>query len=297
MLVISSLKEGETNDQITFKWPINLDGSMGSPEIEKYPMTVPETFSDRKGTCHFELKGEMYIVGGYDPSQNGSRDWLHYRQYKVVGNEITQLPDLNFGFKGGRCLNYDGENVLFIGDFNNDRDTWNFDGEKYVKLPTKSTYQHYGGGLARYTHNGEAGVVLTAGEFEYYGTTEFYTRKSNEWKYQNLTEGHGWLYGFTMATFDNQVYLFGGKIYFGNFSRDVWKMNDKFGFAKIPETMKSLERHDFSSFQENNRIVHFGGWDNQYAECWSMRPDGSWDIVVSDESWYNWTKYPMLFGI
>ena len=46
---------------------------MGSPEIQKYPMIVPETFSDRKGTCHFELKGEMYIIGGYEPEE--TRDW------------------------------------------------------------------------------------------------------------------------------------------------------------------------------------------------------------------------------
>ena len=91
---------------------------------------------------------------------------LTYRQYKVIGNEIVQLRDLSFGFKAGRCLNFDGENVLLIGDFVNDRYTWNFDGEKYTSLPTISTYQHFGGGLARYTQNGELGVVLTAGAFE-----------------------------------------------------------------------------------------------------------------------------------
>ena len=52
-----------------------------------------------------------------------------------------------------------------------------------------------------------------------------------------------------MATFDNQVYMFGGKLNFGGFSQSVWKMDENFEYAKIPETMRSLERHDFTSFQ------------------------------------------------
>ena len=48
MLIISSRREGEPNDQITFKWPINANGGLERPEIKQYPMTVPNTFIDRK---------------------------------------------------------------------------------------------------------------------------------------------------------------------------------------------------------------------------------------------------------
>ena len=143
---------------------------------------------------------------------------LPLRQYKVVGNEIIQLRDLDFKFQAGRCLNYNDEKVLLVGCFNNDKETWLFDGENYVSQPARPKYQHFAGGLAKYEHEGEVGVVLSAGEFEFFGTTEFYSPSKNTWTYKNLTEGHEWFYGFTMATFDNQVYIFGGKIHsnFGN---------------------------------------------------------------------------------
>ena len=64
-LVISSRKEGKPQDQIRLTWPINVDGTMGTAQIESVPMNFPETFADRKGTCSFELKGEMFIIGGY----------------------------------------------------------------------------------------------------------------------------------------------------------------------------------------------------------------------------------------
>ena len=64
-LVISSRKEGKPQDQIRLTWPINVDGTMGTAQIKSVPMNFPETFTDRKGTCSFELKGEMFIIGGY----------------------------------------------------------------------------------------------------------------------------------------------------------------------------------------------------------------------------------------
>ena len=63
-----------------------------------------------------------------------------------------------------------------------------------------------------------------------------------------------------MATFDNVVYMFGGKFNFGGFSQSVWKMDENFEYAKIPETMRSLERHDFTSFQVEIGTEAFGFW-------------------------------------
>ena len=291
MLIISSQKESTSNDQIKFKWPINLNGSMDQEVTKTFAMEIPDSFENRKGTCHFELKGEMFIIGGDDENKRGNR------QYKVQGNKLVQIADTPFPFREGRCLNYDGEHVLLIAGWGNEKETRIFDGQDYTFIPTRTTYDHFAGGLAKYTYNGETSVVITAGEFEYYGTTEVYSPSKKEWTYKNLTEGHKWLYGFTMATFGNDVYAFGGKIYWQDFSPFVWKMNEKFGYDKIPEQMRSLERHDFSSFQQSNRIVHFGGWDTQFAECWTLNPDGSWAIAESNETWYNWTKYPMIFGI
>lgn len=61
----------------------------------------------------------------------------------------------------------------------------------------------------------------------------------------NYTEDHAWLYGHTMARFNGEVFLFGGKIFWEDFSPYVYKMNKNFGYTKIPEMMRSLERHDF----------------------------------------------------
>ena len=94
-----------------------------------------------------------------------------------------------------------------------------------------------------------------------------------EWTYENRSVGHEWLYGFTMATFNNVVYVFGGKEFFATHRQDVYKMNDKFGYDVIPEKMRSIDRHEFSAIQQGNRIVHFGGDKMQFAECWTLNDD------------------------
>ena len=160
-------------DQIILNWPINIDGSMGLEVQETYQMEVPSTFEHRREMCHFELKGQMYMIGGTN-YESQSTLWRTKRQYRVNGKKVEQLADLPFSFRDGSCINYDGEHVLLIGGWGQEKDTWIFDGENYTKEISRTTYDHYAGGVAKYTRDGDIGVVLTAGEFEYYGTTEFY---------------------------------------------------------------------------------------------------------------------------
>ena len=138
--------------------------------------------------CSFELKGVMYMIGGFDKLQRGPTDpgvdptphWKARRQYRINGDKVEEMAKLPFIFQDGSCINYDGENVLLVGGWGFEYDTWTFDGENYTKLSTETEYDHYGGGVARYTDNGVHGVVLVAGEFEYFGTTEFYRYFSNQ---------------------------------------------------------------------------------------------------------------------
>ena len=76
-----------------------------------------------------------------------------------------------------------------------------------------------------------------------------------------------------MATFNNIVYVFGGKEFWATHRQDVYKMNNNFGYDVIPEKMRSLDRHEFTSLQQGNRIVHFGGDKLQFAECWTLNAD------------------------
>ena len=83
-----------------------------------------------------------------------------------------------------------------------------------------------------------------------------------------------------MATFNNVVYVFGGKEFFATHRQDVYKMNDKFGYDVIPEKMRSIDRHEFSAIQQGKRIVHFGGDKMQFAECWTLNDDDR-EVVTS----------------
>ena len=53
--------------------------------------------------------------------------------------------------------------------------------------------------------------MLIAGEFEYYGTTEFYNPRTKSWTYKNRVKEHEWFYGFTTININGVAYIFGGK--------------------------------------------------------------------------------------
>ena len=160
--------------------------------------------------------------------------------------------------------------MLLVGDYDDAFETWLFDGTSYSHI-TRTNADHSGGGAAQYLHsNGERGVVLTAGQFNYEGMTEWYSPTSNTWTRMNRTEGHAWLYGFTMATVKNTVFLFGGKELWAAHRQDVYQMRITFDYDILPERMQSISRHQFTTIQQQNRILHFGGDRDQFAECWTL---------------------------
>ena len=56
----------------------------------------------------------------------------------------------------------------------------------------------------------EKGVILVAGQFEYFGTTEWWDPEYRDWSMVSFNvQGHGWLYGFTTITISGTPYLFG----------------------------------------------------------------------------------------
>ena len=100
------------------------------------------------------ILSDKFFSNPFESTDNSKR-WLNRRQYKIVGSDVIQLENLRFEFQSGRCLNYDDENVILVGDFEEDWVSWNFDGQRYSRLPTETTFQHHAGGLARYNHNGK----------------------------------------------------------------------------------------------------------------------------------------------
>ena len=75
---------------------------------------------ERRGMCHFTLNGEMYIVGG-GYSNTSDNIPYRFRNYRIGKTEIEQLSDLTFEMQSGRCINYDGESVLFTASWNKER--------------------------------------------------------------------------------------------------------------------------------------------------------------------------------
>lgn len=43
------------------------------------------------------------------------------RNYRVDKTEVVQLPDIPFEMQSGRCINYDGESVMFTASWNKER--------------------------------------------------------------------------------------------------------------------------------------------------------------------------------
>ena len=53
------------------------------------------------------------------------------------------------------------------------------------------------------------GVILVAGQFEYFGTTEWWDPQWQEWSYVSRNNAHNWLYGFTTISISGTPYIFG----------------------------------------------------------------------------------------
>ena len=54
------------------------------------------------------------------------------------------------------------------------------------------------------------GVILVAGQFEYFGTTEWWDPEYRDWSMVSFNQReHGWLYGFTTISISGTPYFFG----------------------------------------------------------------------------------------
>ena len=87
----------------------------------------------------------MYIIGG-DSWTNQDFD-----NYQVHNDRVERLYDLEFSFNDGRCVNYDGYNVIACAAVDYRRDCWEFDGDGWYEAGS-TNYDHWQGDLASY-HN------------------------------------------------------------------------------------------------------------------------------------------------
>ena len=54
------------------------------------------------------------------------------------------------------------------------------------------------------------GVILVTGQFEYFGTTEWWDPEYRDWSMVSFNQReHGWLYGFTTISISGTPYFFG----------------------------------------------------------------------------------------
>ena len=54
-----------------------------------------------------------------------------------------------------------------------------------------------------------SGLILVAGQFEYFGTTEWWDPEWQEWSMVSRNNAHNWLYGFTTINISGTPYFFG----------------------------------------------------------------------------------------
>ena len=89
--------------------------------------------------------------------------------------------------------------------------------------------------------------MIIAGEFEYYGTTEFYNPRTKSWTYKNRVKEHEWLYGFTTININGVAYMFGGKEFSKEFRLKVQKQLElklettRNGFHPVKFTIKGSQ--------------------------------------------------------
>ena len=70
VLIIKPDLNATPKAQIVLTWPINDDGTMGRESHTTFEMDFPSTFQHRREMCHFELRGQLYMVGGSDDNQS-----------------------------------------------------------------------------------------------------------------------------------------------------------------------------------------------------------------------------------
>ena len=123
VLVFQPSKRNPSNPkQIRFSWPVvGKGGELGQHTVRNAVINIPDSMNEeRRGMCHFTLNGEMYIVGGGYSSSSDNIPY-RFRNYRIGKTEIEQLSDLTFEMQSGRCINYDGESVLFTASWNKER--------------------------------------------------------------------------------------------------------------------------------------------------------------------------------
>ena len=91
--------------------------------------------------------------------------------------------------------------------------------------------------------------MIIAGEFEYYGTTEFYNPRTKSWTYKNRVKEHEWLYGFTTININGVAYMFGGK----EFSKE-FRLGTKSIFPSF-KSLKLVEPPDYQIDYRNQGLI------------------------------------------
>lgn len=121
------------------------------------------SFNNRQYMCSFELKNEMYIIGGRGTTED-------YRNFKVKQNEVEKLTDLPFAFRNGACTTVsDNTGALACASLDDPYACWKFDGSNWAKVGGPKN-DHQTGSMAPY--NG--GAIIIAGYKDRTGSTEFW---------------------------------------------------------------------------------------------------------------------------
>lgn len=294
-----SKKDASNPQQVRFSWPVvSKGGELGKHAVRDAVIKIPASMNEeRRGMCHFTLNGEMYIVGGGN-TDHPSNIPFRKRNYRVDKTEVVQLPDIPFEMQSGRCINYDGESVMFTAAWNKGYDTYIWKGvQGEYEQVGRPTYDHYVGDVVVFNdENGESGVMIIAGEFEYYGTTEFYNPRTKSWTYKNRVKEHEWLYGFTTININGVAYMFGGKEFSKEFRRDIWMMAEPFKWEMHPQKLVE-DRLYHRTIQTGRHVLHFGGYGDDKQEAWELQADGNFEMTTANYVTKEWKYYPYIFNV
>jgi hypothetical protein len=202
----------------------------------------------------------------------------------------------------GRCTNYDGDHVMFTASYNKGYDTYIWNGSGHTigngfSRTAEPDFDHYDGGLMGYEIDGKKGVILVAGQFEYFGTTEWWDPEWQEWSMVSRNNAHNWLYGFTTISISGTPYFFGGKIFAEEFVTDVWMMGRNWQWTMHPQKLLNTRLFHMSILTKGH-VIHFGGFDMDHPEAWEILDDGNFKITeLTDYTSPNWRHFPMMMEV
>jgi len=244
------------------------------------------SISDRTYMCSFQLKNEMYMIGGRGTSAD-------YRNYKVKETELEKLSDLPFSFRDGACAAISDHSALACSPLDNPYGCWKFDGSKW-DIVGGTQNDHTTATMAAYQN----GAVIIAGYKDRTGSTEFWDSNqpmNSQWSVKTTVKDFEQFDQFSAVEFNSNVYIFGGQTLWRK-NNEVFYLHGTWTWDRLPQTML-YSRSGHRTIAQGNIMVTIGGTGDLPIEAWELNSDGTFSIYESDSKYLNFITFPETFSV